>query len=93
MLLQSVCASLNNDSTAIGASIVATVQACSYMFPKTLRGIRRLLFIYLATVVLGVVLMPLEGVNLVSAFIQSNVLAYGQVFGHQVYKQALKRGA
>jgi hypothetical protein len=71
-------------------AIIAVAQASSYSLKLKYKdkyiGIYRLLFIYFITIALGIVLLPLTGLDWKTAIVQANVLAHAQVFGHQVYK-------
>lgn len=84
----SKCIEIDTMPTAV--AIIGVVQAASYLLKKKYgdrySGIHRLLFIYLTTVALAIVLMPLTGLDWKAAIVQANVLAHAQVFGHQVYK-------
>jgi len=72
------------------ACILVVVQGTSYAlkwkYKDSYNGIYRLLFIYFTTIALGVVLLPMTGLDWKTAIVQANVLAHAQVFGHQVYK-------
>jgi hypothetical protein len=79
---------MDGEMGVITPAVVVIVQTASWFLFKKLpdRKIYKIAFIYGGTILLGTGASVLMGHGWISSFFRSNLLAYAQVFGHQVYK-------
>lgn len=88
---EQVCFDIAGEMGVVGPAVVLATQVISAvvfaLVPKEKqRKFHKLLLVYLVTVVLGTSLAGALYGNWLSWFFKANLLAYAQVFGHQVYK-------
>jgi hypothetical protein len=82
---------IGDDTLAIPFILtIGIVQAWSlflkWKFKEKYKGFFKLTFVYSTTLLVGVVLCKVSGLDWKTAIVEANLLAYAQVFGHQVFK-------